>query len=146
MKSTKPETTIESLRSKRRELERDRDRKLREYEADIRVLQRAEELLAQAGSQTSLLQPSKATTDEYADLSVTQAIMAFLDSNPTEEYGISELSEEVERRGVKSESQNFLSLVSATANRLAVKDEKIVRERKKRGKRKKKMVWVYKKK
>lgn len=141
METNRFDELIEALRERRKTLEGQMEREMRKFQADIHSLKRAEYILTQSETQPVSSEETQ-ISDEFRKLSITESILRLLESNSTMEYRATELAKEVRQRGLQSASDNFLNVVTATANRL-VKKEKIQRQKKRFGK---KEVWVYKRK
>lgn len=142
METNKFDELIKALRERRKTLERQMEREVRKFQADITSLERAEYILTQSETQTASSEEPQIST-EFKDLSITESILRLLEGLPTAEFRANELAKEIRQRGVQTTSDNFLNVVTATANRLAVKENKIEREKRRFGKKK---VWVYKRK
>lgn len=131
---------IKRIRERRQDLERKMDIEIRKYRSRIDSLKQAEEILREPE-----IPPEEPQTNEFKDLSIAESIRRVADIKPEVELSTRDLGNELIQRGVEGNPNNFLTVVSATANRLS--DDRnpnspLQRKKKRVGK---KRIWVYKK-
>lgn len=117
---------VKLLGMKRRNLEQ----QIAKLQTDVEAMKRAEDILSEQSTQSSLLNSATQISSELEGFTPTGAILKVLADRPEKAWKVAELAKEILGRGFKTKSKNFASMVSTTVFRLAKKEliEKIQRE------------------
>ena len=111
---------VKLLRLRRQSLEQ----QIAKLQADVEAMKRTEDIiLSEQSIQPSWSSSAARVSSELEGSSPTRAILEVLADRPEKSWKATEVAEEMKRRGFKTKSKHFKSVVSATLLRLVKKGD-----------------------